>query len=99
MSATWCSPRVTSHGESQVACIPWGTATAATPVRYQGGMSEETGACTALVVPVAAADWLVRGRSRLPAHVPLLAPFLRRSAVSEGLLAELRTLFADVVPF
>ncbi len=69
-------------------------------MRYQGSMSpEETSACAALVVPVSAADWLVDGRSQLPAHVPLLAPFVQRSAVTEGLLAELATLFADVVPF
>jgi len=62
-------------------------------------MPEETSAWTALVVPVAAADWLVRDRAPLPAHVPLLVPFLRRSAVTDGLLAELGTLFSDVVPF
>jgi hypothetical protein len=60
---------------------------------------EETSACAALVVPVVAADWLVRDRAGLPAHVPLLAPFIPRSAVTEGLLGELGALFSDVVPF
>ena len=60
---------------------------------------EDTGAPAALVVPVAAADWLVKDRAPLSAHVPLLVPFVERSAVTEGLLAELETLFADVVPF
>ncbi len=60
---------------------------------------EETSASTALVLPVAAADWLVGDRGGLPAHVPLLVPFLPRSELAEGLVAELTTLFADVVPF
>jgi hypothetical protein len=60
---------------------------------------EDAGATASLVVPVPAADWLVKDRGALPAHVPLLAPFVRRSALTEGLLAELETLFADVVPF
>ena len=60
---------------------------------------EETGPVTALVVPVPAADWLVRDRGAAPAGVRLLAPFLPRAVVTEGLLAELGALFADVVPF
>jgi hypothetical protein len=60
---------------------------------------EEPSASAALVVPVAAADWLVGDRLPLPAHVPLLVPFVPRSAVTDGLLAELEALFADVVPF
>ncbi len=69
-------------------------------MRYQGRMSpEEASACAALVVPVAAADWLVKDGGRVPAHVPLLAPFVPRSALTEGLLAELGSLFADVVAF
>jgi hypothetical protein len=64
---------------------------------------------TALVVPVPAADWLLAGRvadahSRaagldVPAHVSLLVPFAPREEVSDGVLAELGDLFADVVPF
>ena len=60
---------------------------------------EETSASTALLVPVAAADWLIRGRAPLPAHVPLLDPFVRRGCVTDGLLTELEALFADVVAF
>ena len=60
---------------------------------------EETSASSALVVPVAAAAWLVGDRGTLPAHVPLLVPFLERTAITDGLLGELGTLFADVVPF
>src|SRR5688572_18166693 len=59
----------------------------------------ETSAFVALVVPVAAAEWLVGDRGASPAHVPLLAPFVRRSELTPGLLAELEALFADVVPF
>jgi hypothetical protein len=60
---------------------------------------EETSASAGLIVPVAAADWLVGGRGALPAHVPLLDPFVLRAHLTQGLLAELEALFADVVPF
>ncbi len=69
-------------------------------MRYQGHMAaEETSAVLALVIPVAAADWLVLGRAPAGAHVPLLVPFLPRAELTEGLVAELAVLFADVVPF
>ena len=61
--------------------------------------SEDAGAPASLVVPVPAADWLVKDRGLLPAHVPLLGAFVQRPALTEGLLVELETLFADVVPF
>jgi hypothetical protein len=58
---------------------------------------------SALVVPVPEADWLVNGDPgggpRLPAHVTLLVPFAPRPALTDGVLAELAGLFADVVPF
>lgn len=61
--------------------------------------SEETGVLTALVVPVPVADWLIESRGSSPARVTLIAHFLPRSQMTDGLLAELRTLFGDVVPF
>jgi hypothetical protein len=59
---------------------------------------EETGTVAGLVVPVAAARWLVGDRG-VPAHVPLLVPFVRQADVTEVLVTELARLFADVVPF
>jgi 2'-5' RNA ligase superfamily len=60
---------------------------------------EDAGAPASLVVPVPVADWLVKDRGTLPAHVPLLGSVVRRPALTEGFLAELEMLFADVVPF
>jgi hypothetical protein len=60
---------------------------------------------TGLVVPVPSVDWLVLDRRpasdglRVPAHVTLIAPFVPPDELTEGLLAELATLFSDVVPF
>ncbi len=39
------------------------------------------------------------GRSALVPHVPLLDPFAAESDLDEGVLSELRSYFADVVPF
>ena len=61
--------------------------------------AEQTESCSALVVPVPAAAWLVGDGAPVPAHVTLLAPFLPRPALTDGLLAELGELFAEVVPF
>jgi hypothetical protein len=61
--------------------------------------AEETEALTGLVVPVPAAARVVGDGVRVPAHVTLLAPFLPRPELTDGLLGELRALFADVVPF
>ena len=56
-------------------------------------VSEGT-AWTRLVVPV---DEIV---ARVPgAHVALVDPFLPASAVDDGVMAELREMFADLVPF
>ncbi len=49
---------------------------------------------TRLVVPVAELVARVPG-----AHVTLVDPFLPREEIDEGVLAELRELFADLVPF
>ncbi len=54
---------------------------------------------SALVVPVPAAAWVVGDAAPVPAHVTLLAPFLPRPALTEGLLTELAALFSDVLPF
>jgi len=60
---------------------------------------ERAGPLSALVVPAPAAAWPVGDAAPVPAHVPLLTPFLPRSELTEGLLAELGVFFADVVPF
>jgi len=60
---------------------------------------EEPRPLSALVVPVPAAAWVVGDAAPVPAHVTLLAPFLPRPALTDGLLTELSALFADVVPF
>jgi hypothetical protein len=65
-----------------------------------------------LTVPVPELDPVVRPRLRLRspdevpeddedpvAHVTLLGPFAARADLTDGLLAELRRLFADVTPF
>lgn len=39
------------------------------------------------------------GRSALVPHVPLLDPFAAESDLDDGVLSELRSYFADVVPF
>ncbi|NUR07027.1 MAG: 2'-5' RNA ligase family protein [Nocardioidaceae bacterium] len=70
------------------------------------------GAFSALVVPVPELEAVVRPRleRRAPeqlfpepvdvhAHVTLLAPFAAEGELDEGILQELRTLFADVTPF
>jgi hypothetical protein len=49
---------------------------------------------TRLVVPVAELTARVPG-----AHIALLDPFLQAADVDEGVIAELRELFADLVPF
>ena len=60
---------------------------------------------SALVVPVPSVDWLVLDRRPpsdgllLPAHVTLIAPFVEPGELTDGHLAELGTLFSDVVPF
>ena len=60
---------------------------------------------SALVVPVPSVDWLVLDRRpageglAVPAHVTLISPFVSPDHLDEGLLAELRDLFSDVVPF
>ena len=56
-------------------------------------VSQGTGS-TRLVVPVAEIVARVPG-----AHIPLLDPFLDAEDVDEGVIAELRELFADLVPF
>ena len=56
-------------------------------------MSQGAGS-TRLVVPVAEIAARIPG-----AHVALLDPFLPAVDVDEGVLAELRELFADLVPF
>lgn len=65
-----------------------------------------------VVVPVPEVDALVRRRlatvspghvPRAPddpvAHITLLAPFVERAGLTDGVLAELRWFFADVTPF
>jgi hypothetical protein len=61
--------------------------------------ADETGSLSGLVVPVPAAAWVVGDGAAVPAHVTLVAPFLPREELTEGLVGELTTLFADVVPF
>ena len=61
--------------------------------------AEVTEPFSALVVPVPAAAWIVGDRASVPAHVTHLGPFLPRVELTEGLLAELGSFFADVVPF
>ena len=39
------------------------------------------------------------GRSALVPHVPLLDPFADLPALDDGVLGELRSYFADVLPF
>jgi 2'-5' RNA ligase superfamily len=58
-------------------------------------VSERTASrATRLVVPVAEL------RARVPgAHITLLDPFLSVEDVDEGVIAELRDLFSDLVPF
>ena len=61
--------------------------------------AEQSEPCSALVVPVPAAAWLVGDAAPVPAHVTLLTPFLPRPELTDGLDAELGDLFAAVVPF
>jgi hypothetical protein len=54
-----------------------------------------------LVVPLSGLLSVVPplGRGSAVPHVPLVAPFAAADAIDEGVLAELRSYFADVVPF
>lgn len=54
-----------------------------------------------LVVPLPGLASVVPplGRDPLAPHIPLMEPFAEVRAPDEGVLAELRELFADVVPF
>ncbi|HSE71569.1 MAG TPA: 2'-5' RNA ligase family protein [Nocardioidaceae bacterium] len=65
-----------------------------------------------LMVPVPEAEFVVRPRlarrspqdlspdpDEIAAHVTLLGPFAPKEAIDEGLLSELRSFFADVLPF
>ena len=58
-------------------------------------VSERTASVTTrLVVPVAEL------RARVPgAHIPLVDPFLAVEDIDDGVIAELRELFSDLVPF
>jgi hypothetical protein len=56
--------------------------------------SDELGTHTRLVLPVPELASLVPG-----AHIPLLDPFLPVADVDAGVVAELRELFAELVPF
>jgi hypothetical protein len=58
-------------------------------------VSEHTAdTATRLVVPVPELTARVPG-----AHIPLLEPFLPPEEIDEGVIAELRELFSDLVPF
>jgi len=66
----------------------------------------DPGGFSALLVPVPEADFAVLDRvppgvpgPRFGAHVTLLMPFAPRPELTEGMLGELRSFFADVVPF
>lgn len=56
--------------------------------------SDDLGTHTRLVLPVPELASVVPG-----AHIPLLDPFLQAADVDAGVVAELRELFAELVPF